>query len=110
MPAKDNDYEKMSVKELRKLQQQVAEALSKAQVKRKNELLAKIQAMVEEEGFTMEELFGNNNKESTKKTVGVPKFRDPNDPTRTWTGKGKRPAWLNELLAKGHKKEEFLIK
>ena len=106
MPAKD--YEKMSVKELRNLQERISDALGKAQIKRKTELLAKIQTMVEKEGFTMDDLFGN--KKGARKTVGIPKFRNPNDPSQTWTGKGKRPSWLNELLAKGHKKEEFLIK
>lgn len=37
------------------------------------------------------------------------KYRDPDNPFRTWTGVGKRPNWLRAYLAKGRKLEEFLI-
>ncbi|MDX1655272.1 MAG: H-NS histone family protein, partial [Candidatus Competibacteraceae bacterium] len=37
------------------------------------------------------------------------KYRNPADPTQTWSGKGKRPNWLNEALTQGHKLEEFSL-
>ncbi|MDX1655331.1 MAG: H-NS histone family protein [Candidatus Competibacteraceae bacterium] len=39
----------------------------------------------------------------------VVKYRNPADPTQTWSGKGKRPNWLNEALTKCHKLEEFSV-
>ena len=27
--------------------------------------------------------------------VGPPKYRNPNNPEQTWTGRGKRPNWMN---------------
>lgn len=38
----------------------------------------------------------------------APKFRDENG--NTWAGRGKRPVWLRDALAAGHKLEEFAIK
>jgi len=35
---------------------------------------------------------------------GVPKYRNPKDPARTWTGRGKTPAWIQGL-----KKEDCRI-
>ncbi len=103
------NYENMSVKELRALQAEISEALEKARVTRRNELRAEVKAMVEREGFTLEELFGDR-RMTTQKKGGIPKYRNPANPSQTWTGKGKRPGWMKELLDKGHSKDEFLIK
>lgn len=39
-----------------------------------------------------------------------PKYRNPADPKLTWTGRGKQPLWFADLLKKGKKAEELLIK
>lgn len=39
-----------------------------------------------------------------------PKYRNPANPTETWTGRGKQPRWLAAYTTKGRKVDEFLIK
>ena len=34
---------------------------------------------------------------SRKRKPGKPKYRNPNDPEKTWTGRGKPPRWLKEM-------------
>ena len=38
-----------------------------------------------------------------------PKFRNPEDPSETWSGRGKQPRWISELLVSGRNLEEFRI-
>jgi DNA-binding protein H-NS len=38
-----------------------------------------------------------------------PKFRNPDDPSITWSGRGKHPRWLNEFLAAGRTIDDFRI-
>jgi DNA-binding protein H-NS len=38
-----------------------------------------------------------------------PKYRNPNEPSETWSGRGKQPRWLTAALKTGHKIEEFVI-
>jgi DNA-binding protein H-NS len=38
-----------------------------------------------------------------------PKFRNPQDPSETWSGRGKQPRWLSAALETGRKIEEFVI-
>ena len=38
-----------------------------------------------------------------------PKFRNPEDPSETWSGRGKQPRWLSELLATGKVVDDFRI-
>ena len=43
------------------------------------------------------------------KAKGVPKYQNPADPSRTWTGKGRKPAWIAEGLEAGKSLEDFAI-
>jgi DNA-binding protein H-NS len=38
-----------------------------------------------------------------------PKYRDPNDPSLVWAGRGARPRWMEERIRNGAKQEDFLI-
>lgn len=46
---------------------------------------------------------------AASKTKGAPKYRSSIDPTLTWTGKGRRPAWINTFIENGGDIEEWLI-
>jgi DNA-binding protein H-NS len=39
-----------------------------------------------------------------------PKYRNPNEPSETWAGRGKQPRWLTAQLRSGKKLDDFRIK
>jgi DNA-binding protein H-NS len=39
----------------------------------------------------------------------VPKYRNPNNPTETWAGRGRQPRWLRAQLRSGKKLRDFRI-
>ena len=39
----------------------------------------------------------------------APKYRDPDNPSQTWAGRGQAPRWLTAYEAQGRKRDEFLI-
>ncbi|MCP3956481.1 MAG: H-NS histone family protein [bacterium] len=41
--------------------------------------------------------------------VVAPKYRDPERPDLTWSGRGKMVRWLREKLEAGGKLEDFLV-
>jgi DNA-binding protein H-NS len=41
------------------------------------------------------------------KGKSVTKYRNPDNPNETWTGRGKRPRWLNDALASGKNLDDF---
>lgn len=62
-----------------------------------------------EHGFDLEELVAG----ATPRRGGgggkvPPKYRDP-DSGKTWTGRGRKPKWVEEKLAEGRDMEEFRI-
>jgi DNA-binding protein H-NS len=36
-----------------------------------------------------------------------PKFRNPNPPHQTWSGRGKQPRWIREVLAEGRQLDDL---
>jgi DNA-binding protein H-NS len=39
----------------------------------------------------------------------VPKYRNPNEPSETWSGRGKQPRWLVAALKSGKRIGDFQI-
>jgi DNA-binding protein H-NS len=39
----------------------------------------------------------------------LPKYRNPQEPSETWSGRGKTPRWLSAALKTGHTIDEFAI-
>ena len=46
---------------------------------------------------------------SRRYPIVLPKYRNPADPSETWSGRGKTPRWLKRALVSGSKKEDFRI-
>ena len=69
----------------------------------KKELYIHIQQLAEQGGFKIEELLIK-----PTKLVDV-KYRDNENPKLTWTGRGKKPVWLQKKLDEGHNINDFLI-
>src|SRR5262245_48119714 len=80
--------EKMSLKELKALRDRVDEAIAVREKEERAEVKAKMAELASKAGFSVGELFG-------KKRGLVPiKYRNPQDASQTWTGRGRRPLWI----------------
>ena len=94
------NLDELSVDELEKLIKQAESALDK---KRKAELKnaqAVLEKMAKDLGVDPQDLLKN---------AAEVKFRDPNNSSNTWTGRGKRPLWLQDALSKGANLDDFLV-
>ena len=80
--------EKLSLEELKKLQNEVAVAIFNFEKQRKAETLIELKALAHAKGFSLKELLDDSNGKSTKKPV-APKYADPSNPENTWTGRGR---------------------
>ncbi len=101
------DLEDMDLKELKSLQKDVAKAINNYEERKRQEALAAAQKTATEFGFKLEDLMGGKVKKP--KANGVAKYAHPENPTTTWTGKGRKPAWVNEHLDAGKSLEDLAI-
>lgn len=101
------DLERMSVRELQELELKVRKARATAQDRNRAELRKKIETMVADAGFKLSDIFGARGGKG--RTVAA-KYVNPDDPSETWTGRGRKPRWLTAKIQEGAKLERFLIK
>ena len=101
------DLNKLSLKELRDLQSQVAKAISGYEDRRKREALAELEEKAKAMGFSLAELTGVT--ATRKRSPSVAKYANPANAADTWSGRGRKPRWFSEALAKGKKPEDLAI-
>jgi DNA-binding protein H-NS len=101
------DLEKMSYKDLQQHLVRVQRAIAMAHERDKEAVRKKIDAIAREAGFKISDLYGGRGGKGRK----VPaKYANPDNPSETWTGRGRKPRWLAEKLKNGERIEKFLIK
>ena len=83
-----NGLGKMSVKDLRALRDRVDQAITEREREERAELKTKMAELASKAGFSVDELFGK------KRAAIAVKYRNPTDPSQTWTGRGRRPNWV----------------
>jgi DNA-binding protein H-NS len=97
---KNKGLENMSVDELWSLHEEIQTILS-----------MKLDAEKRELERRLVQLNGYESRPSARRPYPKvrPKYRNPERPSETWSGRGKRPRWMSAQLKSGKKVDEFLI-
>jgi DNA-binding protein H-NS len=99
------DLSALSLTELNDLIAQAQQALSAKQKQARKQVLAEIHALAAAAGITV--VMQEAGKVTHSKVA--PKYRNPDQPEQTWSGRGVKPRWLAALVDAGHDPQEFLI-
>ena len=108
----------LSATELQALIQDASAHLEGARKNLVKDVRAKIDALLDESGLTLDDVYhrrvGGKAKTgksgSTLKGAKVaPKYRNPENPSETWSGRGRQPAWYAAALKKRGVTEETLL-
>ncbi|PJE26512.1 DNA-binding protein H-NS [Pseudooceanicola antarcticus] len=102
----DLDLNAFSLDELKQLQKDIAKAIKDFDDRRKAEARAALEAKAGELGFSLNDLVAPG---SSKKQKLPAKYRNPEDPTQTWSGRGRRPQWVTDALDAGKGLEDLAI-
>lgn len=107
----DSDLQKLdignlSLEELETLHKDVTKAISTFKERQRLEAISALEAKAKAMGFNLSDLTGLTKR---KGSGGLPKFVHPDNPTLTWTGRGRQPSWIKEGLAAGKSLEDFAI-
>lgn len=101
------DFETLSLAELKQLQKDVAKAIDGFKDREKRKALAEVEAFARERGLTMSDITGMSGKRSRKPADA--KYTNPDDASQTWTGRGRRPRWIEAALAAGKSLDDMAI-
>ncbi len=111
MPAVGN-LKSMSVDKLSKLQAQVEAALSAKVVEERRELEAKLNQLSRLSRAGGARTYGRGPGRRVLSLRGrtvAPKYRNPENLSETWAGRGLKPRWLTAAMKSGKKLEDFAI-
>ena len=104
-----NSFDTMSYAELADMETRIARLKIEKQNAERTALRERIVAVVKEHGFEISDILGKAANGRGKSSVAV-KYRDPQNPANTWTGRGRMPRWMAAATKGGKvKKEEFLV-
>ncbi|WP_322894112.1 MULTISPECIES: H-NS histone family protein [unclassified Yoonia] len=106
------DLSAMSRAQLESLKLQVEKALVDVAEKDKKAALAAAEKAAADHGFSLAEITGQMAGRKGKagpKSTAPAKYRNPEDASQTWTGKGRQPQWFKSALADGTSPEAMEI-
>lgn len=92
------DLGKMSMDELKALRKEVDKAISGFKNRKRAEALKEVQAVAKKHGLSVDELVGKGKRSKARAPA---KYRNPDDTSQTWSGRGRQPAWYKAALKAG---------
>jgi DNA-binding protein H-NS len=100
----------LSVSQLRELQQQIPAELKRREAQEKVTILNEVRAFAKARGYAIEDLLGKEVKVkvATGNKVKV-KYRHPENAGLEWTGRGRKPKWVDAWLATGGSLDNLLV-
>jgi DNA-binding protein H-NS len=96
----------MSIEALQGLISNAQDLVNQYERDKKKDVIKKIQALAATVNLNVE--VKENEKAAKSTAKGVAKYMNPENPKQTWTGRGKRPKWLNEALDSGKTLDDLM--
>lgn len=106
------DLNNLSIEEL---EQVISKARQLIEARREEAVVqarAEIERIAASTGYSLQDLLGMGKpraRTAVRKAV-ADKYRNPGDPSQSWSGRGKRPRWLQDLLQQGASLESLQIR
>lgn len=104
----DIDLTDLSRQDLLQLQSDVQKALKDAEKRDRRKARAAAERAAADYGYSLDSLVEISRNPTGRPTL-PPKYCNPENPEQTWTGRGRRPHWLQDALANGSDLSEFEI-
>jgi DNA-binding protein H-NS len=109
--SKKLNLDAMSIDEMWHLHEEISRVLSVRLTSEKRELEKRLAQLRREMSRSdpVDRRLKDARRERRKYPTVFPKYRNPNEPSETWSGRGKQPRWLTAALKTGQRIEEFVI-
>lgn len=106
------DLSGLSLPQLYQLQKDLEREIARRKVDEKQRTIAELQKLAADRGFSLGELLGSEPapaKRGGKRGPVAAQYRNPANPEQTWTGRGRKPQWVNDHFANGGSLDDLRI-
>ncbi|MGB1310913.1 MAG: H-NS family nucleoid-associated regulatory protein [Leucothrix sp.] len=103
------DYGKYERTQLLQIMKEIPVELENRDKTMKKELRKRVQKIVEEAGYSLDDVLTTNKSSKPVVRKAPAKYRDPENEESTWTGRGRKPLWVIAALDSGKALEDLLI-
>jgi DNA-binding protein H-NS len=107
------DLKSLSPSQLQALIANAESQMHEARANHVQDVRKKIDALLASSGLSLDEVYpsrGRASKGAGKRSAVAPKYRNPENPAETWSGRGRQPLWLaHALKRRGSSIDNFLI-
>ena len=93
------NLDEMSLVELKAIQSAVSRTIATFEVRRKAEALAALEEIARAQGYSFADLVGG--RLPRKRAAVAPKYAHPENKSITWSGRGRRPKWVEAAIQAG---------
>ncbi|MEI4471946.1 H-NS histone family protein [Frigidibacter sp. MR17.24] len=101
------ELETMELKDLKDLRAKIDRAIASYEDRQKLKAREEVEAFARERGFSLTELAAVA--ATKKRRPADPKYANPDNPDDTWSGRGRRPRWVEQALASGRELSDLAI-
>lgn len=102
------ELKNLNKKQLAELIERAASRSRELDAEEIDKVRADVRAYAKSRGYSIEQLFSGRGRKG-RRSKAAPKYRNPADPSLTWSGRGKRPRWFHTALRAGKKEKDLLI-
>ena len=106
------DLDALSKAELQDLERAIAQRERWLEEERREAALSEVRAVAERYGLPLKSLVGAaraKKRSGGEGEGGAPKYRHPENPALTWSGRGRRPRWFLDAVAAGTAPEHMAV-
>ena len=103
------DISGMSEKELMKLKEDIDGEMKRREKSKLDDARKAAEEAAKKHGYSLSDILGEGGRKSSKKPAAAPKYRNPDDPDQTWSGRGRQPAWFKDAVGKGRSAESMAV-
>lgn len=105
------DFSQYSIEQLDQFVVEINKEIQNKKNQKRKSLMADLERLARDAGISLDELLDQSSIRKAPKAKGAVavKYRNPNDASQTWTGRGRQPLWIAALLAEGRTLESLAI-
>jgi DNA-binding protein H-NS len=110
MEAPSLDLTPYSIEELEALGADVQKRIAELRQEKRRQAFQQLDSIAKELGLSKDDLAARYARASRARPNGPgPQYANPANPEQTWTGKGRKPAWVRDYLKAGKSLEDLRL-